>query len=128
MTAALLLAVAAVVGAPLIGYVTASRRLSGKIGTTDADALWAASESMRKDYREQLDFSNKRVVALEERVGVVERDNNGLVRENIELSAKVREYEATIAAMQVRLDEQAATIETLRKLVITLQENGRKES
>lgn len=87
----LVLAVAALVVAPLVGYITASRKLSGKIGTSDAARLWEASETMRKEYRDDLAAANKRVVALEERVANLEAINNGLVRENLALHEQIDE-------------------------------------
>lgn len=88
-TATLIVAVAAVLVAPLVGYLTASRRLSGKIGTSDATQLWDASESMRKEYRDDLAAANKRLAALEGRLATVEADNHELANENLLLKRQV---------------------------------------
>lgn len=88
-SATVFLAVAAVVLAPLVGYLAASRRLSGKIGTSDADALWDESKSIREDYRAQLNNANQRVLALEARVARCEATNTEVVRENIALQRRI---------------------------------------
>lgn len=77
-TATLLVAVAAVVVAPLVGYLAASRKLSGKIGTSDAGRLWDASEAMRNEYRTDLAAANIRIAALEEKVAELARENASL--------------------------------------------------
>lgn len=88
-TAALIVAVAAVLVGPLVGYLTASRKLSGKIGTSDATELWAASKEMRHEYRDDLASANKRLAALEGRLATVEQDNHVLANENLLLKRQV---------------------------------------
>lgn len=88
-TATLLLAAATLITAPLLGFLAASRKLSGKIATSDADRLWDASESMRKEYREDLAAANRRIVALEERVAHLEALNNDLIREKLALEDRI---------------------------------------
>jgi chromosome segregation ATPase len=80
--------VVATVG-PLVAYLGASRKLSGKIGTSEAADLWAESSRIRDDYRDRLDKSNLRQAACEERIAKLETDNTGLVRENYELRIRI---------------------------------------
>lgn len=40
--------------APLVSYMTVSRRLSGKIQSSEAIDLWKESASIREDYRREL--------------------------------------------------------------------------
>jgi predicted RNase H-like nuclease (RuvC/YqgF family) len=89
MGATLLVAIAAVVVAPLVGYLAASRKLSGKIGTSDADALWNESKEIRADYRLQLDEANRRLVKCEGRIAQVEGLNSDLIRENLALQRRI---------------------------------------
>lgn len=65
--------VAIIVGlaAPVISYLIAARRFSGKIETTEARDLWAESKSIR-------DWSRKRIESLEERVLDLEKENRNL--------------------------------------------------
>jgi septal ring factor EnvC (AmiA/AmiB activator) len=121
VTGALLLAVAALIVAPLVGYVTATRKLSGKINTSEASKLWDESSKIRDDYRDQIAESNKRTVALEGRVATLEHDNNELARENIDLVTKVRAYEAIIAELRARLEHLEQENTDLRELVTALQ-------
>jgi chromosome segregation ATPase len=108
--------------AALGAYFAASRRLSGKIGTSEAAQLWSESQAMRADYRSQIATANERTLSLEHRVANLERDNNALVRENLELGAKVREYEQTIAELRGQLETSKEEIAELRACVASLQE------
>ena len=122
-----LIGLIAVVIAPLLGYVAANRRLSGKIGTSEATDLWAESSAIRADYREQIASSTRRTYSLEERVANLEKLNNELSRENMGLSEKSRTYEAVVDELRKRI----AVLETqnadLRKLVAALQESLGRE-
>jgi predicted RNase H-like nuclease (RuvC/YqgF family) len=113
-TGLLLAAIVAIVG-PLAGYLGASRKLSGKIGTSEASQLWAESASIRHEYREQLQTSATRTTALEERVANLERRNNELARENFELTKKVSEYETTIRDLRAQVATLEAQVRTLEQ-------------
>jgi hypothetical protein len=65
--------VAIVVGlcAPVLSYIIAARRFSGKIETTEAKDLWAESKAIR-------DWSRERIEALEARVLLLEKENREL--------------------------------------------------
>jgi uncharacterized protein YceH (UPF0502 family) len=81
-TAALIAAAAAILG-PLVAYVVAARRFSGKIETTEAAELWAESRSIR-------DWSQARIRELEARIETLEDDNTDLRR-------RLAVFEATAA-------------------------------
>jgi len=68
--------VAIIVGlaAPVVSYLVAARRFSGKIETTEARDLWSESKAIR-------DWSRKRIEALEKRVQELEDENEKLRRE-----------------------------------------------
>jgi chromosome segregation ATPase len=105
--------VVATVG-PLIAYLGASRKLSGKIGTSEASDLWAESSRIRDDYRERLDKSNVRQAELEARVAKCEGENNSLMRDNIALRARVETLErenANLRSHVEKLLEQLLTAE-----------------
>jgi predicted RNase H-like nuclease (RuvC/YqgF family) len=91
--AGLAVAIGALIAGPLLGFLAATRRLSGKIGTSDAAQLWEAAESMRKEYRDDLQQANQRVVNLETRVGNLEQANNELSQENMNLKRRVYDLE-----------------------------------
>lgn len=101
---ALLVALAAAVTGPLVAYIGANRKLSGKIGTSEASSLWEESRSIREDLHAQLQKATDRILDLERRVSNAEAQNNTLIRENYALTAKNNAYEATIAELNIRLD------------------------
>jgi predicted RNase H-like nuclease (RuvC/YqgF family) len=100
---ALIVAVFVAVVGPLATYFTIVRRMSGKIGTSEASELWKESNSMREDYRSQISQAAGRTLALEERVAKLEERNNELRDENSQLRSQVTELKATIAGLEKRL-------------------------
>lgn len=111
-SAPLIIAITAAVAGPLAAWITAARKLSGKIDTTDADQLWAESASIREDYRSQLLSRDQRISSLEARVASLEQENNALVRENLNQASriigqlsKIDTYEEQITKLMDRLTE-----------------------
>ena len=104
--------------AALGAYLTASRRLSGKIGTSEAEELWKESAAIRQDYREQLTAGDRRAARLEERVATLEQRNNDLARENFECERRVVTLTDRIKVLE-GLNEQ------LREQVAALQGRGK---
>lgn len=119
--AALGVVLAAVVGG-LVTYLVAARQLSGRVATTDAAELWKESGAIRDDYRDQIAQAAGRVTALEGRVAGLEARNNELQQRNIELQRQTLSYEATIAAQAARIDKLVSEVESLKTLVVKLQE------
>ena len=87
--------VAAVVG-PLVAYLGASRKLSGKIGTSEAADLWAESSRIRDDYR-------SRITELAARIAALEATNDALVSENRDLRKRLEDCERSLPLTR-RLD------------------------
>lgn len=104
VSAATLVALVVAVVGPLVAYITASRKLSGRIGTSEAGQLWAESKEIRDDYRDRLTATDIRQASLEARVSLLEGLNNELSRENIRLSTQASTYEVTIADLRKRLE------------------------
>jgi chromosome segregation ATPase len=128
VSAGLLIAIAAIVIAPLIGYLTATRKLSGKITTSDASDLWMESRSIRQDYRTENERLRIQVGVLEAHVEKLETDsresiishavlvheigglrteittlrseNAELLAKNLKLTAKIVELEAQILKLE----------------------------
>lgn len=113
VNAGLVVGLAAVISAPLVAWLTANRKLSGRIGTTEATRLWDAQEEIRVDYRDRLAATDKRTIVLEERQSVLEAQNNALTNENRELRR--------------RLDTVEKENTDLRDLVMALQERLGRE-
>lgn len=100
MTTANYLAFSAILIAPLVGYLTASRRLSGKIGTSSADQLWAESKSIREDYREQIRRANAHVTELEARIQTCEMRCEKLTKEKRVLEIQILDHEALLERIE----------------------------
>lgn len=94
-TAALIVGLLGVILGPLVAYVVASRKLSGKIATSEAADLWAESSRLREDYRKQLARSEQRVTQLQARVDEQDERIEALETENRELHQLVVELTAT---------------------------------
>jgi len=111
--------------AALFGYLAASRKMSGKIETSEAADLWAEAGKMRADYRDRLDTALTRIAAGEGRIADVERMNNTLSRENGELREQLR---AQAAASDKTIAELVARVAELeRQLNDALAELGRQK-
>lgn len=109
-TGAFVVAVAAVVVSPLLGWLAAARRFSGKIDTSDASKLWAESASMRDDYRRQIEALTTRVEKLElmnadlasangeqaARIAELERENAALRRDNAAMKLRIADLESQL--------------------------------
>jgi chromosome segregation ATPase len=100
--------------APIGAYLLAARKMSGKIGTSDATELWRESKSIRDDYRTRISGLVERIRELELRSDKLEDMNTVLVRENNRLATKVTELEELVTSLR-------KTITSLEN-VITAQE------
>ena len=78
-------------------YLASVRRLSGKIGTSEAEDLWAESADIRKDYRAQLLMEQQRTARLEQRVDKLEDLNNLLTLDNRDLRIQLSECQRGLA-------------------------------
>jgi cell division protein FtsB len=95
MTPTAIAIVAALVG-PLLAYVAAARRLSGRIGTSEAGDLWEESRSIRQDYQRRIEELNRVVGDCAKRIDSLEERNAALFRENENLKYAVATHERTI--------------------------------
>lgn len=95
--APIVVAIATVVVGSLLTYLGVVRKLSGKIGTSEASSLWEESAAIRADYRDQLATAAKRIADLEARVAQVEHLNNQLERENFKCRRAVEQLKADLA-------------------------------
>lgn len=104
----------AIIG-PLFAYIRLSRRMSGKISTTEASRLWEASEKMRNDLGGQVAIERERRMELEGRVQNLERVNTEIVAENYELKSKVAHCEGLLERLRETIRTYEATIHTQRE-------------
>lgn len=80
----------AIIG-PLGTYLIAARRLSGKIGSSEASELWQESRSMR-------DWSQAQIESLTARIAAVERQNATLSDANAALVKQIRDLSELLGA------------------------------
>lgn len=69
--------IAALAG-PVVAYLVAARRFSGKIQTTEATDLWEESRSIREWSRERMNELEAKNTALEKRIKHLEDENADL--------------------------------------------------
>lgn len=81
------LAVAVAIAAPLGAYLVAVRRLSGKIGSSDAHDLWEESKAIRDWSSERLDALTKENMELRAQVARMDRELSKALRRVSELEA-----------------------------------------
>jgi len=96
--------------APLGAYLLAARKMSGKVATSDANALWKEASAIRDDYRDRITKANDRQAALETRVATLEGQNNDLVKENYELRTEITSLKTLVSTLQ-------ATIKRLENVI-----------
>jgi chromosome segregation ATPase len=100
-----LLTVIGVLVAPIVSYIAAAKKFSGRINTTEADALWQESASIREDYRSQLAARDRRIEALEARVAKFEEEEDRLVRENLNLVHKIESQVAKLTRYEEQIND-----------------------
>ena len=115
--------------APVLSYYAATRRMSGKIETSEAKDLWNESRSIRELLQHRVEALTNEVERLERRLRTLEEHNAGLLdtireqRMEVErLHAELREAEAKLAVsvQQVAIKEsEVAALEARCKLAET---------
>lgn len=95
--------VVALVG-PLVTYLVAVRRLSGKVASSEATELWAESKSIRDWSSARITELNGVVSRLEMRVARCEGQNDKLVRENENLVQCVKTLRAKIVELEAQVN------------------------
>jgi chromosome segregation ATPase len=115
--------VVALIG-PLVTYLIAARKFSGKIGSSDAAELWTESRSIRDWSAARIAELNQLVGRLEGRVGVVESQNAGLSHENEALAEQVRDLTDTITQLRAEIVALTAELKQSRARVTELEEEA----
>lgn len=115
MSIALIAALVTAVGAPLAAYLAALRRLSGKVGTSDAAQLWEESRAIRDWATKRIEELNTLVERLERKVSDLEGGNNALARENGHLTTMLEEHERTIGSLRQQVSRLSSDNARLHK-------------
>jgi predicted RNase H-like nuclease (RuvC/YqgF family) len=74
---------------PLVTYLVAAKRLSGKIGSSEAEQLWEESSSIRREYAARIEQLTKTVRDCQRRMAKLERRNDALEKENADLKRAI---------------------------------------
>lgn len=90
---------------PLIAYLGAYRRFSGKISSSAAEELWVESRAIRADLQVRNSFLSDKIASLEQRIDELEERNRQLYLENGELTRSVEAHERTIRALTDEVHE-----------------------
>ena len=106
-----------------ISLLVSFRRLSGRIGSSEAESLWTASEQMRAWVTERLKDAEKRQIDLEKRIADLEAANNALRRENVDLREENLRHARTIERLNERLDSIDNENQSLRNTIRRLAQN-----
>lgn len=91
------------ISAPLVSFIIAARRFSGKIQTTEAAALWEEAGKLREEYRLESAGLRARLVACEGRIAELEHINHELLKERDGLEKRVAVHEKTIQELHSRV-------------------------
>lgn len=89
MDIGIILAIIAAISAPIIAYLGAARKLSGKINTSEAGELWNEASNLRREYKTEIGELRGLITILKDRVEEVESKNEVLHLENGELRNEV---------------------------------------
>lgn len=94
-----------IVVSAVTGYLLAARKMSGKIGTSDADKLWLEAGEIRDDYRRRLIQADERALNLEMRMANVEGRNNELEAKTQQLNNELEACKRVGERMRARIAE-----------------------
>lgn len=121
--------------AALASWLATARKLSGKIGTSDATELWNESRSIREWSAERIATLNSQVTELENRVEIVEgynltllTDKQGLVEKIQDLAAELHSCKNTISTLNRQLTKAEDQNDKLEQDIVALQGKRRRET
>lgn len=100
--------------APLLTYIVAARRLSGRIKDSEATELWKESSSIREWSAARIKELDEHVDKLEARVNELEGSNSELAEENRALLREV--YDCRVENTTLK-SESKSEIDRLRALL-----------
>lgn len=114
LTAPVILGLLAIFIGPLVTYLVAKRKLSGKINTSEASSLWDEAGKLRAEYKEEVAALRVALRECEARVAHVEDRNRIAALENESLRKRIELNEETIAALRKQVAVLSAENEALR--------------
>lgn len=124
MTLGVILGIAAILIAPAVGYLTIVRRLSGKIGTSDASKLWEAAEQMRKEYRAEIERLQAVVDRMEARLDELQAKNGDLHRMIEAHEQTIEDLRKQVASLEKRNEALETENVELKRRIGEVETNG----
>lgn len=106
---------------PVVTYLIAARKLSGRIKNSDATELWAESRSIREWSTERNKELSDLVEQLEQRLGEVERVNSSLAEENRRLLREVVELRGENQSLKSKVISLTSELEIARNEIAQLR-------
>lgn len=106
----------AIVG-PLGTYLIAARKLSGKIGSSDASELWQESRSMRA-------WSTDQITTLTARIAKVEQQNADLSSSNTNLVQQIRDLSELLGAARKEIVDLTKELRSANERVAQLEQEA----
>jgi uncharacterized coiled-coil protein SlyX len=110
LNVAVIVALVAAVAGPLGGYIMAARKMSGKIGTSEAASLWEEAGKLRAEYRGEAEGLRKTVatqevtiVELQLQVASLRQENQKLQQRVVDLTHQVDDQEIHISRVEAEL-------------------------
>jgi len=122
MNVALIVAFVAAAATPLVTYLIAVRKFSGKIETSDARELWAESRSIRDWSQRRIETLNADAKELEARVRTLEINNDSLAEENRKLIQEVHDLTTTVVELRDEIRVLTRQLKVSRRRVAELEE------
>lgn len=121
MTPTVIAAIAAIFG-PIIAFLAAARRFSGKIETSDAKELWAEAGAIRTWSMQRIEMQNQRIEQLENRVNLLETNNQDLLVENRSLLGELGKLKQTIVKLRKEIAACKTQLTKSRARIIQLEQ------
>lgn len=109
---------------PLLTYIVAARKLSGRIRDSDATELWAESRSIREWSAERVKELADHSEQVEARLGEMESANSTLLTENRKLIREVFGLHETIRELREQMRSLTDLLEHERAKVTRLMQEA----
>lgn len=96
----LIAAVIAAILGPIGAYLVAARKMSGKIGTSDADQLWAESKAIRDWSTDRMKAQEQEIQELRTEISRIAQRCTALEEENAQLRSELNTAHEHIATLE----------------------------
>jgi len=95
-----------IIVAPLLTYLVARRRSSGRIDTTEAATLWTEAEKLRKLYQDEAERLRKELTGVQEQLATLSAEITVLRKEIAIWQDKAAALQVQVEKLNKRLEDQ----------------------